>query len=61
MNCIYKRALAMRILHLTDLHFNIEQCEWIKNNQHLSDVICITGDLLDTSLHQPVSIDKQIE
>ncbi len=50
----------MRLLHVTDLHFNKVHCEWILGQQYSVDVICISGDFLDDSLNQEVSIDEQI-
>jgi Icc-related predicted phosphoesterase len=37
----------MRILHVTDLHFNQHHFEWIKAKQDQYDVLCFTGDFLD--------------
>ncbi len=36
----------MRILHISDLHFNKTWFEWIEKQQDKYDVFCITGDFL---------------
>ncbi|MDA7746006.1 metallophosphoesterase [Psychromonas sp.] len=50
----------MRILHVTDLHFNISHFEWVKTKQDEYDVLCLTGDFLDDNNRQTTSIDSQI-
>lgn len=50
----------MRILHVTDLHFNQQHFAWIKTKQHEYDALCLTGDFLDDSNRQQISIDSQI-
>jgi len=39
----------LKILHTTDLHFNITWFNWIAEQQNRFDVFCISGDFLDTS------------
>jgi len=48
----------MNLGHFIDLHYNLEWFEWILKHQKTFDLICITGDFLDTSLNIP--IDEQI-
>lgn len=43
----------MKILHLTDLHFNQYVFSWIKEMQRNYDVICLTGDLIDARKNIP--------
>ncbi|QJR81705.1 metallophosphoesterase family protein [Alteromonas pelagimontana] len=40
----------MKVLHATDLHFNKNACEWLTVNQACADVVCLTGDFLDTRI-----------
>ena len=49
----------MNILHCSDLHFNLPWYAWISAQQTHYDVICLTGDFLDTALTIP--IHEQIE
>ena len=37
----------MKILHITDLHFNTTWFDWINKEQDKYDVFCITGDFLE--------------
>lgn len=48
----------MKILHITDLHFNKKWFEWIVINENNYDIFCITGDFIDDSKIE--SIDEQI-
>jgi Icc-related predicted phosphoesterase len=38
----------LELLHVTDLHFNTKQFKWITDNQVNYDIICLTGDLLES-------------
>jgi Icc-related predicted phosphoesterase len=49
----------MKILHTTDLHFNLQWFKWIENQQDKYDVFCISGDFLDSSKDE--TLLKQIE
>jgi len=49
----------MKILHTTDLHFNLQWFEWIENQQDKYDVFCISGDFIDSS--KDIALPKQIE
>jgi Icc-related predicted phosphoesterase len=49
----------MKLLHITDLHFNTVYCEWIVKHQNSADAICISGDLLDDSNYQDVMVEEQ--
>lgn len=49
----------MRILHITDLHFNKHWFEWIADQQKNYDVFCITGDFLEDSKEE--TLLEQIE
>ena len=37
----------MKILHISDLHYNISHFDWVASQQDDFDVICMTGDFLD--------------
>ena len=39
----------MKILHTTDLHFNKKWFNWIEKQQNGYDILCITGDFLESS------------
>ena len=43
----------MKILHVIDLHFNKKWFEWILEVQDDYDVVCITGDFLDSDKDEP--------
>lgn len=51
----------MRVLHCTDIHYNVQAMRWILTNSSLYDLVCLTGDFLDnrtscsTSLHDQVA------
>lgn len=49
----------MTLLHVTDLHFNQAQFEWIAEQRHDYDLICLTGDLIDSD--KEPSLEEQIE
>lgn len=49
----------MKILHTTDLHFNIQWFEWIAEQQNNFDIFCITGDFLESSKDE--TLLEQIE
>ena len=49
----------MKILHITDLHFNKHWFEWISTQQDKYDVFCITGDFLEDSKEE--TLIEQIE
>jgi Icc-related predicted phosphoesterase len=40
----------MKILHVSDLHYNKSYFEWVVREQDNYDVICMTGDFLDEQL-----------
>ncbi|MCL1047002.1 metallophosphoesterase [Shewanella electrodiphila] len=52
---------SVKLLHVSDLHFNQAQFEWITEQLCNYDVLCISGDLLDDSLNQTLSSEEQIE
>lgn len=49
----------MKIIHTTDLHFNVDWFNWISPQQVNFDVLCITGDFLDDS--KDTTMIEQIE
>jgi len=49
----------MKLLHTTDLHFHTTWYKWIASQEIFYDVICLSGDLLDTS--NGISIELQKE
>lgn len=49
----------MKILHATDLHYNQSACAWLADNQSLADVVCLTGDFLDTRTNAVESLQAQ--
>ncbi len=51
----------MKILHVTDLHFAKPHFRWILENQNKFDVICLSGDFLDTHINCPYSLQQQIK
>ena len=40
----------MKILHVTDFHFNKAWFRWLRRNRKKFDAICLTGDLLDLAI-----------
>ncbi|MGB5447138.1 MAG: metallophosphoesterase [Psychromonas sp.] len=50
----------MRILHLSDLHFDQKIFYWIKEQQETCDVICLTGDFVDLSSKAKFPLSEQI-
>ena len=48
----------MKILHVSDLHYNKSHFEWVALQQDSFDIICMTGDFLDERLGDEL---KQIE
>ena len=63
MNHDIKSALgsSLKVLHVSDLHFNQTQFEWAAEQSCNYDVLCVSGDLLDDSLNQLLSSKEQIE
>ncbi|WP_223292918.1 MULTISPECIES: metallophosphoesterase family protein [Shewanella] len=51
----------MKLLHVSDLHFNRAQFEWVREQARHYDLLCISGDLLDGSWQQSFSSDEQVE
>lgn len=51
----------MKILHITDIHYDRNILEWIITQEDSYDVLCMTGDFLDTSIHAAPSIEEQID
>ena len=51
----------MKILHITDLHFQEEHFQWVLDNQHQAEAICLTGDLLNTHLTCDTPEVRQID
>ena len=53
----------MKILHATDIHFNKKRFEWITNegNQLDYDILCLTGDFLNTSFKCRTPIEQQVD
>ena len=49
----------MRILHLTDFHFNEGWFAWLATQAPSCDLICYTGDFLDIFSPVPASIQIQ--
>ncbi|NBK99233.1 MAG: metallophosphoesterase [Erysipelotrichia bacterium] len=48
----------MKILHCSDLHFYKPWYEWISQQQDAFDVLCLTGDFLDTAQKTPIEEQK---
>lgn len=46
----------MKILHITDLHFNKSWFEWIADEQDNCDVCCLSGDFLDSSKNETLQV-----
>gem|GEM_PF-232832 len=51
----------MKVLHLSDLHFNQSIFKWMDDQQENYDVLCLTGDFLDLSVNSKVSVKDQID
>lgn len=49
----------MRLLHVTDLHFNRRQFDWLYRQRGNADATCISGDLLCSRLDAPLSKPEQ--
>ena len=47
-------------MHATDLHNNKFACDWLIENQKKADVVCLTGDFLDTRTNAPDSLSVQV-
>ncbi|CAG19292.1 metallophosphoesterase family protein [Photobacterium profundum] len=53
-------AQPLKILHLSDLHFNTGVCDWVLQGAD-ADIICISGDLFDDSRHCRLTTKQQID
>lgn len=51
----------IKLLHVSDLHFNQQQFLWITQQANQYDVICLTGDLIDDSIHQSLNCQQQVQ
>ncbi len=52
--------MGMKVLHATDLHYNRQACSWLLENQEIGDVLCLTGDFLDTRQNATASLADQV-
>ncbi|MCL2908072.1 metallophosphoesterase family protein [Shewanella fodinae] len=50
----------MKALHVTDLHFNQVQMKWITANSSKADIICVTGDFINSRYDCPTPISDQV-
>lgn len=50
----------LKILHVTDLHFNQAQCNWVLQQCADFDLLCLTGDFLDDRYGQAKPVELQI-
>lgn len=50
----------MKLLHVSDLHFNQVQMLWVTDNASEADVVCLTGDFIDSRYNCPTPIDEQV-
>lgn len=50
----------MKLLHVTDIHFNLEHMSWIRAQAGNADVVCITGDFIDSRYDCEVPIEDQV-
>lgn len=50
----------MKILHLTDIHYDVKILDWVLSQEQAYDALCMTGDFLDTAIHTPTPIEAQI-
>jgi len=51
----------VKVIHLSDLHFNQSIFHWVKERESTFDVICLTGDFLDLSNKALLSPQDQVE
>jgi Icc-related predicted phosphoesterase len=49
----------MKILHVTDLHYQKKQFEWVAQNANQYDVVCISGDFCSIWHEEP--LEDQIQ
>lgn len=49
----------MKILHVTDLHLNLRWMEWLRTSAPPSDLLCISGNLLDRG--NPLPYAEQVK
>ena len=52
--------MGIKVLHATDLHHNRQACSWLTENQRLADIVCLTGDFLDTRDDATASLAEQV-
>ncbi|WP_375749999.1 metallophosphoesterase [Vibrio sp. HN007] len=50
----------MKLLHVTDIHFNLEHMAWIHGQTGNADLVCITGDFIDSRYDCEVQIEEQV-
>lgn len=50
----------MKLLHVTDIHYNKPIFQWIWQVRKQYDALCLTGDFLDPAFHQRDSLAAQI-
>ena len=48
-------------MHATAIHYNKFACDWLSENQKQADVICLTGDFLDTRTDAADSLSVQVD
>ena len=53
--------MGLKVLHAPDLHYNRQACMWLADNQQIADIVCLTGDFLDTRYNAPVALSEQVE
>ncbi len=51
----------MKVLHVTYIHFNQDQMLWIRSKAVEADLVCLTGDFIDSSYSSETPIEEQVE
>ena len=46
----------IKLLHVTDLHFNKKWFEWLYEQQNSYDILCISGDFLEPKKMEPLEV-----
>lgn len=54
------KDIDLKVLHVSDIHFNKQQFNWISANYNQYQLLCISGDILDDSHQCKTNISDQI-
>lgn len=50
----------MKLLHVTDIHFNTAHMDWILSESVSADVVCITGDFINSRYDCETPAEEQV-